>query len=117
MIEKNFIDFYKNKNEKILKNSSILELEIFNNTNNIYSGIKNNITTIEEIPYYSCSQHVNLDNYIENKLNLLTNDEFKIFKQILEVKNLTEIWRNTVTQKILSVKSYKKIFLIKIFLK
>ena len=39
MIEQNFTDFYKNKNEK-KKTSSILELEIFNNTNNIYNGIK-----------------------------------------------------------------------------
>jgi len=96
MIEQNFFDFYKNKNEKKKTTSSILELEIFNNTNNINNGIKNNIKTIEEIPYYSCSMHVDLDNYVEKKLNLLTNDEFKIFKQIvLEVKNLTSKFGET----------------------
>ena len=67
MIEKISLIFIRIKNEKILKNSSILELEIFNNTNNIYNGIKNNITAIEEIPYYSCSMHVDLDNYIEKE--------------------------------------------------
>lgn len=95
-----FFDFYENLNNKFIKKSATNELEIFSNTNNNLNGIQNKLLLPEQIPFYSCTQHTNLDYYIEKKLNSLSSDEFKIFKKIvIEVKDLTAKFGNAQVPK------------------
>ena len=112
----NFFKYYEEKNNKIVKNSSISELEIFNNTNNITNGISNDITTLEQIPFYTCTQHVNLDYYIKDKLNLLSSKEFEDFKNIvLEVKKLTTKFGNVQLPKSSLAAAFYQLRIIKKF--